>query len=36
MMLEREEYVEQAHFFRTVADRLPQNLPLQDLLRQAG
>jgi len=36
MMLDREEYVEQAHFFRTVAERLPQNLPLQDLLRQTG
>ncbi len=35
-MLEREEYVEQAYFFRTLAERLPMNLPLQDLLRQTG
>ncbi len=34
MMLEREEYVEQAYFFRTIAERLPQNLPMQDILRQ--
>ncbi len=33
-MLEREEYVEQAHFFRTVAERLPDDVPLQDLLAQ--
>jgi hypothetical protein len=36
MMLDREEYVEQAYFFRTIAERLPQNLPMQDLLRQTG
>jgi len=36
MLLAREEYVEQAYFFRTIAERLPQNLPLQDLLRQTG
>lgn len=36
MLLEREEYVEQAYFFRTLVERLPQNLPLQDLLRQTG
>ena len=36
MMLEREEYVEQAYFFGTLAERLPQNLPMQDLLRQTG
>ena len=35
-MLEREEYVEQAYFFGTLAERLPQNLPMQDLLRQTG
>lgn len=33
-MLEREEYVEQAHFFRTVAERIRENMPLQDLLAQ--
>ncbi len=33
-MLEREEYVEQAYFFRTLGERLPKNLPLQELLRQ--
>lgn len=31
-MLEREEYVEQAHFFRTLAERLRQNMPAQELL----
>jgi hypothetical protein len=36
MMLEHEEYVEQAYFFRTLAERLCQNLPMQDLLRQTG
>lgn len=33
-MLEREEYVEQAYFFRTLGERLPKNMPLQELLRQ--
>ncbi len=33
-MLEREEYVEQAYFFRTLSERLPQNMPLQELFRQ--
>ena len=33
-MLDREEYVEQAHFFRTLGERLPENLPMQDLLVQ--
>jgi hypothetical protein len=33
-MLDREEYVEQAHFFRTLAERILENLPLQDLLAQ--
>lgn len=33
-MLEREEYVEQAHFFRALSERLPQNQPLQELLGQ--
>ena len=33
-LLDREEYVEQAHFFRTLGERLPKNQPLQDLLGQ--
>jgi hypothetical protein len=33
-MLAREEYVEQAHLFRTLGERLPENLPLQELLGQ--
>lgn len=33
-MLELEEYVEQAHFFRTLGERLAENNPLQDLLVQ--
>jgi hypothetical protein len=33
-MLDREEYVEQAHFFRTLAERILENVPLQDLLAQ--
>lgn len=32
VMLEREEYIEQAYFFRALGDRLPQNMPLQELL----
>lgn len=32
-MLEREEYVEQAYFFRALAERLGQNVATQDLLR---
>jgi hypothetical protein len=31
-MLEREEYVEQAHFFRALAERSDQNIPMQELL----
>lgn len=31
-LLEPAEYVEQAHFFRTLAERLPEQIPLQDLL----
>ncbi len=30
-MLEREEYVEQAHFFRTLGERLPEKIPIQVL-----
>jgi len=33
-MLEKEEYVEQAYLFRTLNERLPKNMPLQDLLKQ--
>lgn len=33
-MLEREEYVEQAYFFRVLMERLPENFLLQDLLGQ--
>ena len=33
-MLEREEYIEQAYLFRTLTERLPQHLPLQECLRQ--
>jgi hypothetical protein len=33
-MLPREEYVEQAHFFRTLGERLPENVPIQELLGQ--
>jgi hypothetical protein len=34
MMLEREEYIEQAYFFRALGERLPQNQPMQELLLQ--
>jgi len=33
-MLEREEYVEQAYFFGILQERIPQNLPIQDVLEQ--
>lgn len=33
-MLHRAEYVEQAHFFKTLGERLPDNQPLQELLGQ--
>lgn len=33
-MLPREEYVEQAYFFRTLVERVGQNIPLQELLEQ--
>ncbi len=32
--LDHEEYVEQAHLFRALGERLPENMPLQDLLLQ--
>jgi hypothetical protein len=33
-MLDREEYIEQAYFFRMLSERLPENFPLQELLGQ--
>ncbi|GIW98846.1 MAG: hypothetical protein KatS3mg111_2179 [Pirellulaceae bacterium] len=33
-MLPREEYIEQAYFFKTLLSRLDQNIPLQELLAQ--
>lgn len=33
-LLDRDEYIEQAHFFRALGERLPQNIPLQELLAQ--
>lgn len=33
-MLEREEYIEQAYFFRMLGERLPESFPLQELLEQ--
>jgi hypothetical protein len=32
--LDREEYVEQAYLFRVLGERLPENMPLQELLEQ--
>lgn len=31
-MLEREEYIEQAHLFRALSERLSENVPMQELL----
>lgn len=33
-MLDRDEYVEQAYLYRVFLERLPQNMPLQELFRQ--
>ena len=33
-MLESEEYIEQAYFFRTLSERLPENFPLQEIMGQ--
>ena len=33
-MLSREEYIEQAYFFRTLRERLGENLPAQEILTQ--
>ncbi len=33
-LLDTEEYVEQAHFFRAMRERMPENVPLQELLVQ--
>ena len=35
-VLDREEYVEQAYFYELLCERLPRNLPLQELLEQVG
>jgi len=32
LVLEREEYIEQAHLFRTLSERLAENVPMQELL----
>jgi len=32
MILEREEYIEQAHFFRSLVERMDQNMATQDIL----
>ncbi len=34
-MLDREEYIEQAHFFRALSERTQQKIPTQDLLKSA-
>lgn len=34
MLLDREEYVEQAYFYRALGERLPDAVPLQDALEQ--
>lgn len=34
-LLAPEEYVEQAYFYRILSERLPQNIPIQDLLEHA-
>jgi hypothetical protein len=31
-VLQREEYIEQAHLFRSLSERLPENVPMQELL----
>jgi hypothetical protein len=31
-VLDREEYIEQAHLFRTLAERIAENVPMQELL----
>ena len=35
MLLEREEYVEQAYFFRVLLERMTENVPMQEVLRLA-
>src|SRR5689334_15344726 len=32
-MLEREEYVEQAYLFRVIGERIPDNVPVQEILQ---
>lgn len=34
-MLDREEYIEQSHFYRLLAERMKDNLPVQEILLQA-
>lgn len=34
VLLEREEYIEQAHFFRALRERLPRSEPLQEVMLQ--
>ena len=33
-MLNREEYIEQAYFFEVISKRLPENIPMQEILEQ--
>ena len=33
-MLPAEEYIEQSHFYRALGERLPENVPIQELLEQ--
>jgi hypothetical protein len=33
-LLDRDEYIEQAYFYRALGERLPHNMPLQELLAQ--
>ena len=33
-MLQRDEYIEQAYFFQILGERLPQDIPIQDILEQ--
>ena len=35
MLLDRDEYVEQAYFFRVLVDRMRENVPMQEVLRVA-
>ena len=35
-VLDREEYIEQAYFFKTFLERLDEDLPSQEILRDAA